>query len=96
MSVWSGKNRAVRKVIIPKNKLKWAGPLLSISTIANEQTTATEKTERKVLQLLNYLATHPAAKLQYRVSDMILNIHSDASYLSETRGQEAELQNISF
>ena len=96
MSVWSGKKVGGPKSHYPKKKLKWDGPLLSLSTIANEQTTATEKTERKVVQLIKYLATHPAAKLQYRVSDMILNIHSDASYLSETRGQEAELQNISF
>jgi len=34
---------------------------------------------------LDYLATHPDAVVRYYASDMILNIHSDASYLSETR-----------
>ena len=31
------------------------------------------------------MATHPAAKIRFHASDMILNTHSDASYLSETR-----------
>jgi hypothetical protein len=33
-------------------------------------------------QLLDYLATHPDAVIRYHVSDMILHIHIDASYLS--------------
>jgi hypothetical protein len=32
--------------------------------------------------MLNYLATHPDAAISYHASDMILHIHSDASYLS--------------
>jgi hypothetical protein len=31
---------------------------------------------------LDYLATHPDATIWYHASDMILHIHSDASYLS--------------
>jgi hypothetical protein len=31
---------------------------------------------------LDYLATHPDAAIRYHASDMILHIHSDASYLS--------------
>ena len=49
----------------------------------HKQSTATEKTEAKVNQLLDYLATNPAAVIQFHASDMILDIHSDASYLSE-------------
>jgi hypothetical protein len=33
---------------------------------------------------LDYLATHPDATIRYRASDMIMNVHSDASYLSES------------
>jgi hypothetical protein len=33
-------------------------------------------------QLLDYLATHPDATIIYHASDMILQIHSDSSYLS--------------
>ena len=31
--------------------------------------------------LLDYLATFPNAKVQYKASDMILNVDSDAAYL---------------
>ena len=57
--------------------------LAALSTLAAEQTTATERTRNKVTQLLDYLATHPNATIRYRASDMKLNAHSDASYLSE-------------
>ena len=57
--------------------------LAALSTLAAEQTTATKKTNNKVTQLLDYLATHPNATIRYRASDMKLNTHSDASYLSE-------------
>jgi hypothetical protein len=36
-------------------------------------------------QLLNYAATHPDAQVTYHASNMILHIHSDASYLSEDK-----------
>jgi hypothetical protein len=32
--------------------------------------------------MLDYLSTHPDATIRYHASDMILHIHSDASYLS--------------
>jgi hypothetical protein len=35
------------------------------------------------INLLNYCTTHPETKIRYHASDMILYIHSDASYLSE-------------
>ncbi len=34
-------------------------------------------------QLIDYLATHPDATVRFHASDMIMNVHSDASYLSE-------------
>eukprot|EP00957_Ditylum_brightwellii_P159893 12170741-Ditylum_brightwellii.AAC.1 len=34
-------------------------------------------------QLLDYVTTHPNATIQYLASNMILVVHSDASYLSE-------------
>ena len=40
-----------------------------------------------MLQILNYLATDPEAKVRFHASDMVLNIHSDASYLSEPRAR---------
>ena len=57
--------------------------LMSLSTIAAQQTKATEATMAAVEQLINYCNTHPDAKLRYTASGMILNIHSDTSYLVE-------------
>jgi hypothetical protein len=57
--------------------------LMALSTIASEQTKGTEHTIEKAYQVLDYLATHPNAMVQFRASDMVLNIHSDASHLSE-------------
>ena len=37
--------------------------------------------------MLNYAATHPNAKIRYTASNMILYIHSDASYLSKPRAR---------
>ena len=36
----------------------------------------------RVNQLLDYMHTHPNAKIGFQASDMFLNIHSDASYLT--------------
>jgi hypothetical protein len=59
--------------------------LMALSSIASEQTRGTTNTMAKANQLLDYLATHPDAIIRFRASDMILNVHSDASYLSETK-----------
>ena len=57
--------------------------LMTLSSVASEQMTATEKTQKRCLQLQDYLASNSEAKVRYRASDMIMNIHSDASYLLE-------------
>jgi hypothetical protein len=56
--------------------------LMPLNDIATEKTKATEKTQAATNQMLDYLATHLDATISYHSSDMILNIHSDASYLS--------------
>jgi hypothetical protein len=56
--------------------------LMPLNDIATEQTKATERTQAATNQLLDYLDTHPDATIRYHASDMILHIHSDASYLS--------------
>jgi hypothetical protein len=40
-----------------------------------------------VTWLLDYVATNPNAILTYKKSDMILAVHSDASYLSESEAR---------
>ena len=52
-----------------------------------QQTSATDKTLKRTEDLLDYAATHPNAKVLYRASDMVLQIHMDASYLSETKAR---------
>ena len=56
--------------------------LVSLSTIASEQAKATGHTIATTEQLLDYMASNPDATIRFYASDMILNIHSDASYLS--------------
>jgi hypothetical protein len=60
---------------------------MPLNDIATEQTKATEKTLAATNQMLDYLATHPDATIRYHASDMILHIHSDASYLSVSNAQ---------
>jgi hypothetical protein len=56
--------------------------VMPLNDISAEITNATEKTQAATNQLLDYLETHPDATISYHASDMILHIHSDASYLS--------------
>jgi hypothetical protein len=56
--------------------------IMPLNGIATELTKATEKTQAVTNQLLDYLAAHPDATTRYHASDIILHIHSDASYLS--------------
>jgi hypothetical protein len=59
--------------------------LMALSSIAVEQTKAMEKTMARCTQLLDYLLGHADAKVWFHAFNMILNIHSDASYLSEAK-----------
>ena len=42
---------------------------------------------QQVQHLLQYMHTNPNAIIQFRASGMVLNIHSDASYLTAARGR---------
>ena len=55
---------------------------MALSTLASERSKATSQTIKNLHQLLDYLGTHPDAKIRYYASAMILNVHSDAYYLS--------------
>jgi hypothetical protein len=57
--------------------------IMPVNVLASEQTRATAATADKIIDLLNYSITHPETTLRYHASDVILNIHSDSSYLSE-------------
>jgi len=56
--------------------------LVTLSTIASQQSKATLDTIKATTQLLNYCATHPNATVRFTASGMVLHIVSDASYLS--------------
>jgi hypothetical protein len=57
--------------------------LMALSMIASEQAKGKQQMMAKTKQLLDYLATHPDATVRFHASNMILNIHSDASHLSK-------------
>ena len=55
--------------------------LMALSSIATDNSQATNTTIKNVLQFLEYLEKNPNATMQYYASGMILNIHSGASYI---------------
>ena len=57
--------------------------LVGLSSLAAAQAKPTEQTLSLVKWLLDYAATNPDAILTYRKSNMVLAVHSDASYLSK-------------
>ena len=59
--------------------------LMALSSITVEQAKATEQTMERCTQLLDYLAGHVDTKIRFHVSNMIMNIHLDALYLSELK-----------
>ena len=61
--------------------------LVALGSIASQQNQPTETTAAAVTKLLNYVSTHPNATIRYHKSDMILHVHSDASYLSEPQAR---------
>jgi hypothetical protein len=60
------------------------GTLLTpISALTAQQTKPTQGTMKRVQNFLDYAATQEPAVTTYRVSDMVLVIHSNAGYLRE-------------
>ena len=58
-----------------------------MSSITSRQSKGTENLEKEVKQFLDYCATHPNAGVRFVASNMMLALHSDASYLSETESK---------
>jgi hypothetical protein len=59
--------------------------LMSLSTMASTQAKPAKETMIKMHDFLDYAATHQDAIITYQASNMVLAIHSDASYLSEPK-----------
>ena len=67
----------------------------ALSAIAEEQSKPTERTLERVKQFLGYMATHPDTVICFYASDMILNVHSDASYQTASKC-DLEQEGVSF
>ena len=61
--------------------------LHALSCLSKAQAKGTQATMEAMTHLLNYAATNPDATVRFHASNMVLNIHSDASHLSEPRSQ---------
>jgi hypothetical protein len=61
--------------------------LVALSSLVSAQSTPTKDTMQQTRHLLDYVATHPDAILSYTKSNMILSVHSDASYHSKPKVQ---------
>jgi hypothetical protein len=63
------------------------GLLPTLSTLASQQTNPTEQTTALCKQFLDYMALQDKAVLTYIASDMILAVHSNASYLFKPKAR---------
>ena len=61
--------------------------LVALSAIAADQAAPTEKNYDKTLYFLDYVATHPDATITFKKRNTIPAIHSDASYLTESKAR---------
>ena len=55
--------------------------LVALNELATEQAKPTEKTQKDIIELFNYLVINPNATIQYAAGTMQLKVESDASYL---------------
>ena len=56
--------------------------LVALNTIVAQQLKTTQETAKKVVQLLNYVATHPEEITKYHAIRMTLHMHSNTYFLS--------------
>ena len=61
--------------------------LCALSAIASDQANPAKRTMQRVKQLLDYMHYNPNTEIRFYASDMVLNVHSDASYLSAGKGR---------
>ena len=61
--------------------------LHALNSIAAESSKPTKRAMERVRQLLDYMYSNPNAIIRFRRSDMILNVHSDASYQTASRAR---------
>jgi hypothetical protein len=59
----------------------------ALNTLASAQSNGTQATVMAMVEFMNYATTHPDSAIRYSASDMVLHIHSDAAYLTETKAR---------
>ena len=59
--------------------------LISLGSIDEQKTQATEQTYNEFMWLLNYASSNPDATIHYSSSNMVLHIHSDESYIPDPK-----------
>jgi hypothetical protein len=58
--------------------------LHTLNFLAAAQKSGIQATVEALIHFLNYSATHPNATIHYHAIDMVLHVHSDASYLTKS------------
>jgi hypothetical protein len=89
-STTNAEGKYIRKVIgvlLYYNRAVDSTILIGLSSLAAAQFKPTTHTLSLVKWLLDYWATNPDAILTYKKSNMVLAMHSNASYLSESSAQ---------
>ena len=61
--------------------------LVALSAISAQQSDPTQETLEKTLKFLDYVATHPDVILTFKASNMVLNVNSSASYLTDPKAR---------
>ena len=54
---------------------------VDLSKLGQQQAAATQTTNNAIMQLLDYVVAYPRDGINFRVSKIILSVHSDAAYL---------------
>jgi len=60
--------------------------LVALGTLTTQQANGTQATMQALTHLLNCCTTHPDAIICFHASDMVLWMHSNASYLTVPKG----------
>jgi hypothetical protein len=63
------------------------GILPALSALASQQAQPTDNTMKLCKLFLDYMESQEEAVLTYKASDMVLAVHSNASYLSEPKAR---------
>lgn len=61
--------------------------LTALNALSLQAGRMTKETAKQITQVLDYCASNPDAVATFEASDMILYIHSDASYMSESKAR---------